>query len=228
MLHPSIKLHKNHLPLHPKLLFRTQDDYNYYIEVLLYTLNQLALGVRPKYLVSLHYQHPVEYSNPRKETDKPLGFGERYGFKTKYDIWKEVPFYKYWEKKRSEEQQVVKDTQKIKCRILKYLYGIKRLDREDKYDYPNLLFYHEKGKVKLQYHTHILLDAKNLKTNDVDGIQDIFNTSIRQTTKCISKWKLIDVKPVYDAKGIISYLNKETQQSHISFDFENSHPILPR
>ena len=227
MLYPSIKLHKNHIPLHPKLLLQTQSDYDYNIEVLLYTLNQLTLGVRPKYLVSLHYQHPVEHSNPFKETNKLFGFGDRYGFKTKYDIWKEVPFYKYWEKQRNEEQQVIKDTQKIKCRILKYLYGIKRFNREDKYDYPNLLFYHEKGKVKLQYHTHILLDAKNLKTNDVDAIQDIFDTSIKETTKCLSKWKLIDITPVSNAYNIMGYLNKETQKSHISFDFYNSHPILP-
>jgi hypothetical protein len=100
-------------------------------------------------------------------------------------------------------------------------------DREDKYDYPNLLFYHEKGKVKLQYHTHILLDAKNLKTNDVDAIQDIFDTSIKETTKCLSKWKLIDITPVSNAYNIMGYLNKETQKSHISFDFYNSHPILP-
>lgn len=226
-MYPSIKLHKNHIPLHPKLNLKTQSDYDYNIEVLLYTLNQLTLGVRPKYLVSLHYQHPVEHSKPFKETNKPYGFGDRYGFKTNRDIWNEVALYKYWEKKRNEEEQVIKDTEKIKCRILKYLYGIKRFNREDKYDYPNLLFYHEKGKVKLQYHTHILLDAKNLNTNDVDSIQDIFNTSIKETTKCLSTWKIIDVKPVYNAKGIISYLNKETQQSHISFDFYNSHSILP-
>lgn len=226
-MYPSIKLHKNHIPLHPKLNLKTQSDYDYNIEVLLYTLNQLTLGVRPKYLVSLHYKHPVEHSKPFKETNKPYGFGDRYGFKTNRDIWNEVPLYKYWEKKRNEEEQVIKDTKKIKCRILKYLYGIKRFNREDKYDYPNLLFYHEKGKVKLQYHTHILLDAKNLNTNDVDSIQDIFNTSIKETTKCLSTWKIIDVKPVYNAKGIISYLNKETQQSHISFDFYNSHSILP-
>ena len=144
MSYPSIKLHRKHIPLHPKLNIRTQKDYDYYIEVLLYLHNQLILGVEPVFMVSMHYQHPVEHTKPLKETDKPLGFGDRYGFKTIRDIWKEVPLYKYWEKKRNEEEQVIKDTKKVKCRILKKLYGIKRLNRPDKYDVPNLLFFHEK------------------------------------------------------------------------------------
>ena len=227
MPYPSIKLHRKHIPLHPKLNIRTQKDYNYYIEVLLYLHNQLILGVEPVFMVSMHYQHPVEHTKPLKETDKPLGFGDRYGFKTIRDIWKEVPLYKYWEKKRNEEEQVIKDTKKVKCRILKKLYGIKRLNRPDKYDVPNLLFFHERGKTKLQYHTHILLTGKNLLTNDTNELLDIFHTSIRQETKCLSRWKHIDVKPVETPYNVIGYLNKETHSSHISFDFYNSNPIVP-
>ena len=227
MSYPSIKLHRKHIPLHPKLNIKTQKDYNYYIEVLLYLHNQLILGVEPVFMVSMHYQHPVEHTKPLKETDKPLGFGDRYGFKTIRDIWKEVPLYKYWEKKRNEEEQVIKDTKKVKCRILKKLYGIKRLNRPDKYDVPNLLFFHERGKTKLQYHTHILLTGKNLLTNDTNELLDIFHTSIRQETKCLSRWKHIDVKPVETPYNVIGYLNKETHSSHISFDFYNSNPIVP-
>ena len=227
MSYPSIKLHRKHIPLHPKLNIRTQKDYDYYIEVLLYLHNQLILGVEPVFMVSMHYKHPVEHTKPLKETDKPLGFGDRYGFKTIRDIWKEVPLYKYWEKKRNEEEQVIKDTKKVKCRILKKLYGIKRLNRPDKYDVPNLLFFHERGKTKLQYHTHILLTGKNLLTNDTNELLDIFHTSIRQETKCLSRWKHIDVKPVETPYNVIGYLNKETHSSHISFDFYNSNPIVP-
>ena len=227
MSYPSIKLHRKHIPLHPKLNIRTQKDYDYYIEVLLYLHNQLILGVEPVFMVSMHYQHPVEHTKPLKETDKPLGFGDRYGFKTIRDIWKEVPLYKYWEKKRNEEEQVIKDTKKVKCRILKKLYGIKRLNRPDKYDVPNLLFFHERGKTKLQYHTHILLTGKNLLTNDTNELLDIFHTSIRKETKCLSRWKHIDVEPVETPYNVIGYLNKETHSSHISFDFYNSIPIVP-
>jgi hypothetical protein len=196
------------------------------MEVLLYLQNQLLLGVEPKYMVSMHYQHPVEHTKPLKETNKPYGFGDRYGFKTMRNIWNEVPLYKYWEKRRNEEEQVIIDTKKVKCRILKKLYGIKRLDRTDKYEFPNLLFFHEKGKTKLQYHTHILLPSKNLLSNDILELIDIFNTSIRNETKCISKWKHIDITEVLTPNKIIGYLNKETNATNISFDFYNSHPII--
>lgn len=179
-------------------------------------------------MVSLHYQHPVEYTKPFKETNKLFGFGDRYGFKTTRGIWNEAPLYKYWEKKRNEEEQIIKDTQKIKCRILKKLYGIKRLDRTDKYEFPNLLFFHEKGKTKLQYHTHILLTRKNLNTFDTDTLYNIFDTCIKKETKCLSKWKTIDITPIVTPYNIMGYLNKETHSSHISFDFINSNPIVPR
>jgi len=225
MIYPSIRLHKNHIPLNPKLWIKSQKDYDYYIEVLLYLHTQLSLGVKPVFMVTMHYQHPVEHSKPLKETDKPYGFGDRYGFKTKRNIWNEVSLYKYWEKKRNEEDQVIKDTQKVKCRILKKLYDVKRMNRPDKYDLPNILFFHEKGKTKLQYHTHILLTGEKLNTLDLDDLKDIFNTSIREETKCISRWKHIDIRPVKSPQDVVSYLNKETCSSHLSFDFMNSNPI---
>ena len=207
---------------------KTQNDYNYYIEVLLYLQNQLLLGVEPKYMVSMHYQHPVEHCKPLKETDKPYGFGDRYGFKTLRNIWNEVPLYNYWEKRRKNEEQVIMDTQKVKCRIMKKLYGIKRMNRPDKYEYPNLLFFHEKGKTKLQYHTHILLPSRNLMSNDVMELMDIFNTSIRKETKCISRWKHIDITEIETPNNVMSYLNKQTNATGVSFDFMNSNPIVLR
>ena len=109
---------------------------------------------------------------------------------------------------------------------MKKLYGIKRMNRPDKYEYPNLLFFHEKGKTKLQYHTHILLPSRNLMSNDVMELMDIFNTSIRKETKCISKWKRIDITEVETPNNIMSYLNKETNATGVSFDFINSNPIV--
>jgi len=228
MKNTYIKLLRGHIPIHPKMLLKNQKDYEFYMEVLLFLNKQLLLGVEPKYMVTMHYQHPSELCKPFKETNKPFGFGDRYGFKTKHNIWKEVPLYKYWEKRRNDLRQVLIDTQKVKCRIMKKLYGVKRMDRPDKYEFPNLLFFHEKGKTKLQYHTHILLPSRNLISNDIVELLDIFNTSIRKGTECISKWKRIDITEVETPNNIMSYLNKETSATHTPFDFYNSNPIIPR
>lgn len=227
MSHSCIKLHRKHMPIHPKKHIRNQKDYDIYTAMLLYLEEQLSLGVAPKYMVTIHYQHPVEHTKPIRETDKPYGFRDRYGINTKRSIWNEVPMYNYWESKRNDWQQVVIDTKKIKCRILKRLYGIKRLNRTDKYDFPNLLFFHERGKTKLQFHTHILMPSNNLITDSIDELTNIFNTTIRAETKSISRWKHIDVEKVDTPKGAISYLNKETNSSSVAFDFDNSIPIVP-
>ena len=109
--------------------------------------------------------------------------------------------------------------------MLKTLFGIKRLNRSDKYNFPNIFFFHEKGKTKLQYHTHLLLPQTKYLNNETD-LKDIFDTSIRKRCKSLSQWKSIDIKPVFNKQGLIGYLNKETDPNHISFDFYNSIPMF--
>ena len=76
MNYSSIKLDKKHQPINPSLCIHTQIDYDYYMAVLNYLYQQVDMGFKPKYLVSLHYQNPAEYCKPIRETNKPLGFGE--------------------------------------------------------------------------------------------------------------------------------------------------------
>ena len=222
----SIKLHRKHIPLNGKLLIKDQQQYNFYIETLLYLMEQCDLGFDPCWSVTFHYQHPSEKVKPIRETKNELGWRDRIGFTSRRPMWKEVSYYKHWAKRRSMEDQVIRDTSKIKNVILKTLFGIKRLNRPDLYDaYPNLFFFHERGKTKLQYHTHLLLPATKYIQNDISEITDIFRTSIRKRCKSFSRWKKIDIKPVTNKQGLVGYLNKETNQDHISFDFFNSIPI---
>ena len=218
-----IKLHKNHIPLHPKVCIQTQKSYDFYMETLFWLLDQLKRGVEPAYFITFHYQHPSERVRQIRETNYEQGFGDRIGF---IDLCG-YKYYKYWSNKRNCEDQLSRDTRHLKNLLLKNLYGIKRLNRSDKKEFPNLFFFHEKGKVKLQYHTHLLIPKKNLNP-DYDNETDLswlFNDFIRHKRKCFSKWKHIDVRPVHDKEGVIGYLNKETNPNHISFDFFNSIPI---
>ena len=222
-----IRLHRDHTAINPAVCINTQKDYEYYLGTFLYLRAQLKKGINPKWLVSLHYQHPVEHIKSIKETDKPFGFGDRYGFRTYGNLWSQVASYNYWENRRNDEDSVIKDASQIRNSVLKLLYGIKRLNQTWKYNYPNLLLFHEKGKTKLQYHTHILLPETSY-FNNVEDLIDVFNTTIRKSRKCLSKWKSIDIKGIKgeDKYEVIGYLNKETTSKHISFDPFNSLPIL--
>ena len=227
MNYPQIKLHKKHIPINPNVCIHNQLDYDYYINVLLYLHNQIELGFEPAWLISYHYFHPTETAKPLKETDKPFGFGDRYTFKTYCDIWKQVPFYRYLEHRRNDIESIYDDASQVRNSMLKHLYNIKPLNRKDLYEFPNLFFFHEKGKVKLQYHTHILIPKKNLMYDNEVDLKDVFNTTIRKSRKCFSKWKDIDVTPVSNKYDVLGYLNKETNSKHISFDPHNSIPIVP-
>ena len=80
-----------------------------------------------------------------------------------------------------------------------------------------------KGKAKLQYHTHILIPECKYPISE---IEDVFNTSIRERCKCISRWKTIDITEVNSSRGVMGYVNKETSSQHTAFDFLNSIPII--
>ena len=223
MNYSSIKLDKKHQPINPSLCIHTQIDYDYYIAVLNYLYQQVDMGFKPKYLVSLHYQNPAEYCKPIRETNKPLGFGDRIGFKTSIPLWNSVAWDRFIEYNRNDIDTTMKNTGKIRNLILKYLYGIKRLNRPDKFEFPNLYFFHEKGKVGLQYHTHILIPECKYHISE---IEEVFNTSIRERCKCISRWKTIDITEVNSSRGVMGYVNKETSSQHTAFDFLNSIPII--
>ena len=79
----------------------------------------------------------------------------------------------------------------------------------------------EKGKVKLQYHIHILLSGNMLYDKEVD-IVDTLNSSIRKRAKCISATKPIHCQVVDKPSFAMSYLNKEMSKEHLSLDTQNS------
>mgnify|MGYP001225925419 CR=1 FL=1 len=192
-----------------------------------YLLNQLQNGFKPKWFITYHYKHPSENVRALRETNKPYGYQDRIGFKTYGDMWYQVSSYNNMERKRNSFDSLVEDTKQVKNVILKTLFGIKRPQHKWKYEFPPIFFFHEKGRVKLQYHTHLLLPDVQPELNDVDSIQDIFENTIRKSRKCFSRWKSIHVRPIDDPKKALSYVNKETSMQHNSFDYESSLLIHP-
>jgi len=91
-----------------------------------------------------------------------------------------------------------------------------------------MLFFHELGQVKYQYHTHQILSDVPSEFNDQKTLHFFFNNDIRPKRKCFSKWKKIDVTKIYEPEGLIDYLVKETNIRHLSPDLENSLVIHPK
>ena len=91
-----------------------------------------------------------------------------------------------------------------------------------------MLFFHELGKVNLQFHTHQLMSHVPEEFNDQEVLDSLFNNVFRKKRKCFSKWKKIDIRRVYEPKGLNNYLVKETNIKHLSFDADNSRIIHPK
>tara|TARA_B100002019_G_scaffold289260_1_gene304512 strand:+ start:820 stop:1524 length:705 start_codon:yes stop_codon:yes gene_type:complete len=223
----KINLHKQHIPLNSNLILNNQEEYDYHIETLLFLNNQIDIGFEPNFFITFHYRHPSERYSAKKQTNNALGWRDRYGIGKDKSIWKEIPKYNYYDKRRNDYDLIVEDTYEIRNVIAKELYGIKRINHLDKF--PPMFFFHELGKAKLQYHTHLLLpqinirnNDFNLKTNSLEDLEYEFNSTIRTKRKCFSAWKHIHIREIDNPYVAVSYVNKETTRQHSSLDYENS------
>ena len=202
------------------------------IETLKWLHEQVGEGFYPRWFITYHLHHPQELVKPIKETNNPFGYKNRYGFDR--NLWNYLPRYNFMERERSNLDAVIRDTGKIRNLILRKGYGIKRLNQTWKYKVPHMIFAHELGKYKLQYHTHLLLPEINKSLNSVSSIKHLFEFFIRTKIKCMSRWKSIEVIDLKEfcklnqideednTKNILSYLNKETKKNLNAIDYENS------
>ena len=202
---------------------RKRNPFKY--DSLLYLQEQLELGFDPKWLITYHYFTPEELLKVLRETENDHGFRNRYGSK---NLWNQVARDKWIKRRREELDWIIKDTSQIKNLELKHIYGVSRLNNLDKYNIPPMLFFHELGKVNQQFHTHQLMSHVPEEFNDQEVLEHLFNKKFRKKRKCFSMWKKIDVTKVYEPKGIIDYLVKETNINHLSPDLENSRVIHPK
>ena len=210
--YPHIRLNRNHIPLHPSLRLYKQEDYETHLSLFRYLLNQLDLGFDPKYMITLHLCHPSELSWEKRETNNPLGFRDRISFESIKPLWDEVGSYNYWDKHRNEFLTVEEDTRHLRNLLLKFLYGVKRLNRDHQF---NVLIFMERGKAKVQYHLHILIPEAPGKSKQ--DIMKVLMEQIKPRVKCLSRWKKPEITDIIDKYNMFGYVNKETRLNNPTF-----------
>ena len=92
---------------------------------------------------------------------------------------------------------------------------------------PPMLYFHEMGKVKLQYHCHSIKTQLPKEFDDKASLEDFYNITMRNERKCFSRWKKVDVTKIYEPRGLLDYLVKETKLDKVSLDEHNSVLIKP-
>lgn len=168
-----------------------------------YLKKQLELGLKPQWVITYHYYTPDEIKPNQKKS-----------------VWKTIPYYNYISKRRNDYDKIIEDNAHIKNVLLRDLFNINRPQEYWKYEFPNMIFFHEKGVNKLKYHTHLVLpDCK--KYNDDQQLTLYMNSQLKMKVKCLSHYK-IDITKIDNPIGILKYLNKETRTEHCSLDWKNS------
>ena len=71
------------------------------IATLKFLHDQVGKGFSPRWFITYHLFHPEELLKPIKETNRPLGHKDRYGFEK--NLWKYLPRYKYFDYRRSDK-----------------------------------------------------------------------------------------------------------------------------
>ena len=201
------------------------------IATLKFLYDQVGKGFSPRWFITYHLFHPEELLKPIKETNRPLGHKDRYGFEK--NLWKYLPRYKYFDYRRSDKDEVEHDTRKVRNVLLRKGYGIKRFNKHRVREYPQMIFAHELGKYKLRYHTHLLIPEINKSLNSVNSVENLFSY-IRTKVQSISRWKKIEVVDLNEycelnqrddgdnAKFMVGYLHKETRKNINPIDYKNS------
>ncbi len=211
---------------------------------------QIRRGCESAWFVSLHFVHPDEFLQEVKETKRPYGFGERIYFDSYGSHWDTIGTYESKVAAKRSLNETHRNIKDIRNKILKNLYGVKRLDRLWNYKLNPIFFFTEKGKYSSikdskdqDFHLHIALPKidsltfkneknprpvteKNLRVfleRDLNGL--------KRLCKSTSFKRSIDVQKVEEwkggTKGLFYYLNKETDIENKNVDFMNSLMLVP-
>ena len=220
----KINLLRKHKPLPNKWIIKNQTQY----ETAQYLMEQETNEFNPCFLVTFHYYHPDENDYCHKRHNNKTNKKRFYN-----SLWKEAARDAFVRRRRLNEFELIRDHTQIKNVILKELYGVKRLNKEYKYEMPYMLFFYEKGKSKVKYHTHLLLSytayfkSGAWRRSSLETLEEVFNNRIRPKRKCFSNWKNIHIEKINDVRGALSYCNKEPTSSNYSIDYQNSNLVTP-
>lgn len=199
--------------------------------------DQIRRGFKPRWFVSYHYNQPSEKLIPEKELESHrIGFrdsdrGEKDKF-LNFNVWNRSGAYTAMERAKNSRGEVERNTRDIKNKILKRIYGIKRLNKWREPTYPPMLFFHEQGKEKIKYHTHLVLPSTPLRFDTADNLERIFEgkspNGVKDNCRSLSITRSINVKAVYEKDDLFKYLNKETTEDDMAIDVLNSLMYTPQ
>lgn len=190
-------------------------------ELLVYLYQQLEYGFKPSYLITYHYRapHETQWQNrhPGRTSVSSKGRIQR------PSLWQTVNTGsdRYYQQRRNNASPCSKDNQHLRSLIVRRHFGVQRLDAAN----IPMLFFQERGHGE-QLHGHLLITQPTQAFDSVQLLTADWHGYLTNHAKCLSRQKKPHVQPITCARGIMRYLVKETDQTHLSLDVEASKLVV--
>jgi hypothetical protein len=184
---------------------------------------QVQLGFSPHWVLAFHYGNPYERGWRVYES------ATRWGYKipTNRMLWDNVGYDKSLLARRNDTHLISKDAQHVRNLLLQRGWGVSGdLRKHDECSIP-MLFVHERGKEKIQCHTHLILPALPAEINNPQGVQELWKHQILPRAKSLSRTNSLSAERVFDIHGLMRYLTKEVHPDDLCVDYHASCLITP-
>ncbi|CAK6689063.1 hypothetical protein BBFGKLBO_00540 [Synechococcus sp. CBW1107] len=146
----------------------------------------------------------------------------RHGVQLKYIItW-------HWSPQQRDYADVTREARHFKNVMLKRVWGYNRIQQTRVAQAPPLYFSHERSSEAGRFHTHLLIPQPPAQHDSVAALSREFNGHFRKAIRALDRDRTIDVKPIDDPVGMMSYIVKQASSSYTPLDFELSLFLLQR
>ena len=192
--------------------------------LLKYLWQDLSNGFDPAFMLTYHYKSPAEQGcslqRPPLRPPTSVSSSRPCIYSHKGSVLTQVSRYSAIERRRSDIDLVSKDALHIR-KILTQQFWRRTTPRQQRTD-PHLYFFHELGRAKLQYHTHVLISMPPDPFTNAPAItQGWIEKILPKATNLSAAQTGVDVKELPDlfqTIGGIIYLTKETSAAHSVLD----------
>lgn len=140
----------------------------------------------------------------------------RHGVQPKYLItW-------HWSPQQRDQAAVTLAARHFRNVLLKRVWGYNRIQQTTVAVAPQLFFSHERSTEANRFHTHLLIPQPPAPQDSVPALSHEFNGHFRSSIRAIERDRTIDVKPVSERVGVMSYIVKQASSNYCPLDFELS------
>ena len=140
----------------------------------------------------------------------------RHGVQPKYLItW-------HWSPQQRDYTSVSLATRHFRNVLLKRVWGYNRIQHTTVAASPPLVFSHERSTEANRFHTHLLIPQPPPPHDSLPALSHELNGHFRKAIRAVERDRTIDVKPVSEPVGVMSYIVKQASSNYCPLDFELS------